>query len=194
VPDPACPPGAPSPTPATRADPRAGGTFEEFYAATADRLVARVYLVTGDVEEARDCVQEAFARAWVRWDRIAQETGDPTAWVYTVGYRIAVSRFRRLLARDRALRRVGAPDPLPGPGPDVVAVRDALATLPQGQRAALVLHYFEGLTVDAAARVLRVTPSAVKARLARGRAALEPLLADRPTPPTGLMAYPGSPS
>ena len=193
-------------------------TFEAFYAGSARRLLTQLYLVTGDVEEARDCLQEAFARAWTRWDAgrgratgpagpdgsaardgsgdrsgeggdedgdredggIGGRAGheDPFAWVYTVGYRIAVSRFRRRLAFSRALRRTPDPAPVPGPGPDVTAVRDALATLPHGQRAALVLHYYQGLSVDEIAPVLGVTPSAVKSRLARGRAALAPLLAD----------------
>jgi len=157
-------------------------TFEAFYAGSARRLLTQLYLVTGDVEEARDCLQEAFARAWLRWggDDGVGTAGreDPFGWVYTVGYRIAVSRFRRRLAFNRALRRTPVPPPVAGPGPDVTAVRDALARLPHGQRAALVLHYYQGLSVDQIAPILGVTPSAVKSRLARGRAALAPLLAD----------------
>jgi RNA polymerase sigma-70 factor, ECF subfamily len=153
-------------------------TFEEFYAGSARRLLTQLYLVTGDVEEARDCLQEAFARAWLRWDGMRADTGDPFGWVYTVGYRIAVSQFRRRLAFTRALRRTPPVAPVTGPGPEVAAVRDALGTLPHGQRAALVLHYYQGLSVDEIAGILGVTSSAVKSRLARGRAALAPLLAD----------------
>jgi RNA polymerase sigma-70 factor (ECF subfamily) len=58
----------------------------------------------------------------------------------------------------------------------MIAVRDALAALPQGQRAALVLHYYEGLPVEKIATVLGLSVSGVKSRLARGRAALVPLL------------------
>ena len=185
------------PAPATSrpaADDALSRSFGEFYAATADRLVTQIYLVTGDVEEARDCVHEGFARAWVRWSTLIRDAQDPIAWVHTVSYRIAVSRFRRMLARDRAVRRAGPLAALPGPTPDVVAVHDALARLPQGQRAALVLHYYEGLTVDVIARMLRITPSAVKARLARGRSALEPLLSERQTSSTGIVTTPGSPA
>jgi RNA polymerase sigma-70 factor (ECF subfamily) len=155
-----------------------GGSFEAFYAGSSGRLVTQLFLVTGDVEEARDCVQEAFARAWLRWDSIQRDTTGPFAWVYTVGYRIAVSRFRRRMACSRALRRTGPPVDVPGPAPEMFVVRDALATLPQGQRAALVLHYYEGLGVDDVARTLGISASGVKSRLARGRAALAPLLAE----------------
>jgi RNA polymerase sigma-70 factor (ECF subfamily) len=158
-----------------------GDSFEAFYAGSATRLATQLYLVTGDLEEARDCVQEAFARAWLRWGTLEQEVGDPHGWVYTVGYRIAVSRFRRRLAFSRALRLTPPPGSIPGPSPEVIAVRDALATLPHGQRAALVLHYFAGLPVDAIASTLGISPSGVKSRLARGRAALAPLLAEEAT-------------
>jgi RNA polymerase sigma-70 factor, ECF subfamily len=160
--------------------------FEAVYVASADRLVTQLYLVTGDVEEARDCVQEGFARAWLRWDDLARTADDPVAWVYTVSYRVAVSRFRRRLARDRVVRRLVAPTDLPGPSAEAVAVRDALARLPHGQRAAIVLHYYEGLTVDVIAGILGVTPSAVKARLVRGRAAMQPWVRDGRTPPAGV--------
>jgi len=152
------------------------GNFEDFYAGSARRLLTQLYLVTGDVEEARECLQEAYARAWLRWDGIGAD--EPVGWVYRVAYRIAVSRYRRHLTFTRALRRTPEPFPVPGPGPEATAVRDALATLPHGQRAALVLHYYQGLTVEEIAPLLDVTPSAVKSRLVRGRAALAPLLAD----------------
>jgi RNA polymerase sigma-70 factor (ECF subfamily) len=159
---------------ATAAGP---GSFEEFYASAARRLVTQLYLVTGDVEEARDCVQEAFARAWLRWGEL-HAGSDPFAWVYTVGYRIAVSRFRRRVTFTRLVRLTPPPAAMPGPTPEATAVRDALSTLPHPQRAALVLYYYQGLTVEEIAPILGVTPSAVKSRLSRGRAALAPLLAD----------------
>jgi RNA polymerase sigma-70 factor (ECF subfamily) len=68
---------------------------------------------------------------------------------------------------------------VPEPSADVVAVREALAGLPTGQRAALVLHYFEGLPVDLVAQVVGISESGAKSRLARGRQALAPLLRDR---------------
>ncbi len=40
--------------------------FDEFYAATAKRLVGHVYAVTGDMGEAQDVVQEAYIKAWQR--------------------------------------------------------------------------------------------------------------------------------
>lgn len=171
-------------------------SFAELYAATASRLVVQIYLVTGDVEEARDCVQDGFARAWLRWDALRRTADDPVAWIYTVSYRIAVSRFRRRLANGRALRWASAArevPALPGPSAEAIALRDALATLPHGQRAVLVLHYYEGMSVDEVGQILQLKPGTVKARLSRGRAALRHLLVDPQSPPTGITVF-GSPA
>src|SRR5680860_1037261 len=80
--------------------------FDSLYAASVSRLTGQLYLLTGDREEARDCVQEAFERAWLRWTRIST-TEDPEAWVRTVARRLAVSRWRKVRNAGTAwLRRV----------------------------------------------------------------------------------------
>lgn len=159
-----------------------GSSFEVVYAATAPRLIHQLYLVIGDLSEAQDCVQEAYARAWSRWARLTGDGGDPVGWIKTTAYRLAISRWRHVTAGLRALRRHGAPRELPGPTPDTVAVRDALAALPLNQRMALVLYHIGDLTVDEIAAQLDVPSGTVKARLARGRKALAVLLADDPEP------------
>ena len=155
--------------------------FDELYHASFRRLTAQVYALTGDLEEARDCVQEAFARAWShrrRLDRAEQ----PEAWVRTTAYRIAVSRFRRIvLGRrdpDRALAPAAAAAP---PAPDHVAVVAALRLLPEEQRRALVLHHLADLPVADIARQEGTPVGTVKARLSRGRAALALLLEEGTT-------------
>jgi DNA-directed RNA polymerase specialized sigma24 family protein len=47
------------------------GEFEDFYAAVFDRLVGQLYLVTGNLQDAEDVVQEALTRAAVRWSGCA---------------------------------------------------------------------------------------------------------------------------
>ena len=42
----------------------ASASFEEFYAATVDRLLGHLFLVTGDLHAAEEIVQEAFTRPW----------------------------------------------------------------------------------------------------------------------------------
>jgi RNA polymerase sigma-70 factor (ECF subfamily) len=152
--------------------------FDAFFASAAPRLVAQLYLQTGDLGQAQDCVQDAFSRAWERWDKLSGSGPDPVAWVRTVAWRIAVTAWRRQLAYHRALRRHGVPGEVPGPSAEVVAVRDALGQLPAAQRAVIVLHHYADLRVEDVADVLGVPTGTVKARLARGRAALAALLSD----------------
>jgi RNA polymerase sigma-70 factor (ECF subfamily) len=163
--------------------------FDQVYAATAPRLIGQLYLVIGDLPEAQDCVQEAYSRAWTRWDRLTRDGGDPVGWVKTTAYRLAVSRWRHYTAGLRAFARHGAPADLPPPSADAIAVRDALAVLPTGMRAALVLYYLGGMRVAEVAEALNVPQGTVKARLSRGRAALADLLADTPESEGWEMAH-----
>jgi RNA polymerase sigma-70 factor (ECF subfamily) len=45
--------------------------FDEFYRDAYARLVGQVFVLTGDLGAAQDAVQEAFVRAWSRWDRVS---------------------------------------------------------------------------------------------------------------------------
>lgn len=157
---------------------RESDTFDEFYLAAAPRLVQLLYLATGDLGRAQDCTQEAFLRAWRRWDSISADVADPFAWVRRVAWRLAISDWRRAMAQVRALVRHGPVGDLPAPTGIEVAVRDALAQLSVEQRAAVVLHYFADLRVTDIAELLDVPDGTVKARLSRGRAALALLLRD----------------
>lgn len=153
-------------------------SFDAFYAATVRRVTGVLYVMTGSRPEAEDCVQEAYARAWQRWRRVSGYA-DPEGWVRTVAYRISVDTWRRASSRSAAHRRHGAADDLPAPGPDRVAVIDALRRIPASQRQAIVLYHLLGMRVEQVARETGVPPGTVKARLARGRQALAPLLSDR---------------
>ena len=154
--------------------------FDDFYAATFRRVAAQVYALTGDPDEAEECAQEAFARAWAHRSRL-DRSGFPEAWVHTTAYRLAISRWRRTVrgrrTPDRALQPTGA---VTAPGPEHVALVEALRRLPSAQRDALVLHHVCDLPVAAVASTLGVPEGTVKARLSRGRAALQALFADHP--------------
>ncbi|HEY8472904.1 MAG TPA: SigE family RNA polymerase sigma factor [Natronosporangium sp.] len=150
-------------------------SFDAFYRASRQRLFDCLYALTGDATEAQDAVHEAYARAWQRWSKVG-EYGDPEAWVRTVARRIAVSRWRRARNRLAAHRRLGEPPPLPGPGPDTVALVTALNQIPSAQRTAIVLHHLLGLPVAEVAAETGVPEGTVKARLSRGRRALAGLL------------------
>jgi RNA polymerase sigma-70 factor (ECF subfamily) len=151
--------------------------FDAFYAATSRALLGQLYGLTGDWAEAADCLQEGYAKAWQRWSTVRNHQS-PAAWVRMVAFRMARSRWRRAQHGLAVHRRHGAPEDLPGPSPDAVAIATALRKLPEKQRTALVLHHLADLTVAEVARELEVPEGTIKARLSRGRAALAELLRD----------------
>ena len=158
--------------------------FTIFYAAAFPRLVGQLYAMTGDQFEAQDAVQEAFVRAWARRGTI-DRNGSPEAWVRVTAWRIAASRWRRARDGTRLMLLAARPESAAGPTPDRVAFVDALRKVPAEQRRALVLYHLCDLTVDQIAAETGVRAGTVKARLARGRAALAPYLRETSPPRPG---------
>jgi RNA polymerase sigma-70 factor, ECF subfamily len=155
--------------------------FTSFYAASFPRLAGQLAAMTGDRAEAQDAVQEAFVRAWVHRGQIDTDQG-AEAWVRVTVWRIAASRWRRAREGIRLMVLAARPDRVAGPGPDRMAFVEALRNVPAEQRRALVLYYLVDLTVDQIAAETGVRPGTVKARLARGRAALTPYLRETAAP------------
>lgn len=150
--------------------------FDDFYRGSRQRLLGFVYVLTGNVTEAQDAVQEAYIRAWQRWSTV-REYDDPEAWLRVVASRIAVSRWRSLRSRARAYLRHGVEETSPAPSTDTLAVVEALRRLPEEQRTAIALYYLLGMPVAEVARETSAPVGTVKARLSRGRTALAGLLA-----------------
>lgn len=152
--------------------------FDAFYAASYPRVVNQLHAMIGDREEARDCVQEAFVKAWSR-RRQLEAAASPEAWVRVVAHRLAVSRWRRSrLARHSPDRALQASDPASPPDEARVALVAALQQLPEDQRRALVLHHLCDLPVADVAAEVGAPVGTVKARLSRGRAALQDLMTE----------------
>ncbi|WP_141012621.1 RNA polymerase sigma factor [Nocardioides sambongensis] len=154
--------------------------FDDFYTTSFRRVTSQVYAMIGDLDEATECVQEAFARAWAHRRKL-DRSGHPEAWVRTTAYRLAVSRWRRKKVAARpADRAVGAPVQVPALDESHVALVAALRQLPEAQRQALVLHHIADLPVHQVAAEVGVPEGTIKARLSRGRTALASLLSDEP--------------
>jgi RNA polymerase sigma-70 factor (ECF subfamily) len=152
-------------------------TFDEFYDSSFRRLVGQIYAMCGNLAEAQDCVQEAFVRAWDK-RRSLDTDRSPEAWIRTVAYRLAVSRWRRARKALRAPDRAYAGQTPREPDVSRVALARALQQLPPDQRRAIVLHHLCDLSVADVAVEVGVPVGTVKARLSRGRTALATLLSD----------------
>ena len=154
------------------------------YDASYRRLVGQLYAVCGDLVEAEDAVQEAFARA-VAQGRRFEKVDNHEAWLRTVAVNVVRSRHRRRVVGERLLGPRSAPPAQHHP-PDLsderIALVAALRRVPAGQRECLALHYLADLPLHEVARTLDVPLGTVKARLHRGRAALAALLSPGPDP------------
>jgi RNA polymerase sigma-70 factor (ECF subfamily) len=153
--------------------------LRDIYAASASRLVAQLYGITGDFAEAQDAVQEAFAKALARPSRL-RGVDNPEAWLRRVAMNVARSRHRRRMLFDRIVRsgRLRPVDTVPAISPDHVALVAALQRLPRATRETVVLHHIGDLPVLEVATVLGCSVESVKTRLVRGRRALAEHLQD----------------
>lgn len=145
--------------------------FEEFFRAEYPRLRGAMYLITGRAEEAEELAQEAMAKVFERWDRVGA-MDSPGGYAYTTALNLNRQRLRHMAVRARrllTLRRAANPSPDP-------AVRSemsmALEALPRGQREALILVEWVGLSSEEAAAVLGIEPSSVRSRIHRAKAEL----------------------
>jgi RNA polymerase sigma-70 factor, ECF subfamily len=132
-------------------------------------VVRTAYLITGDASEAVDLAQEAFARAFERWDRVS-ELDRPEAWLHRVVANLSRSWWRRRLLqrqRDRASEEVVA-------APDVADPRlmEALRALPHAQRTAVVLRFFADRSIEEVAQTLGKRPGTIRALTSQGVARL----------------------
>ncbi len=138
-------------------------------------LLRTATLITGDAEAARDTVQEAFTRLFVAWGRVSQYDR-PGAWVRRVTIRLAARWRTRERARAQATLNIPvvAAGPAPVPGEPDLAV--ALEVLSPMQRALVVLHYLDDLTIVDAARIVGCNESTARVHLHRARGRLAALL------------------
>jgi RNA polymerase sigma-70 factor (ECF subfamily) len=145
------------------------------YEGSYARLVGVVGAVCGSTSDAEEAVQEAFIRLMGQWERVSAYD-DPEAWLRKVALGKVSNRQRKVRNGFRALVRTGPPAAVAAPTGDPVDLRRALTTLPLPQREVLVLHHYLGLELADIATQLGLPIGTVKSRMARGRAALAPLL------------------
>ena len=147
-----------------------GGAFAELVARHQQALRGFLRRYVGDWSDADDLAQEVFVIAWSRLDRFEGRASFRT-WICGIGYRAARDVGR---ARRRALARDGdwlAAQAEEGQAPleDRIALADAMAALPQDQRAAVALCLGEGFSHAEAAEILHVPLGTVKSHVSRGR-------------------------
>jgi len=148
--------------------------YDDVYTALWPRLVRTAYAVSGDRGVAEDAVQIAFAKAYRSWRRIAGMAA-PEAYLRRMVLNEVLNDRRRARRRHEVTSAV--PPDLATPGiAEPEFGRDelwrAVSTLAPGQRAVLVLRYYEDLSEQQIAEALGCRPGTVKSQASAALATL----------------------
>jgi RNA polymerase sigma-70 factor (sigma-E family) len=151
--------------------------FTEYFGSRADALRGTAFLLCGDWHRAEDLVQTAFVKLYRAWHRIG---GHHALDAYTrqILVRSFLDENRRGFFHRERVTDAPADRPAPAAGgiEDRIVLLAALARVPARQRAALVLRYWEDLSVEETARAMRCSSGTVKSQASRGLDVLRGLI------------------
>jgi RNA polymerase sigma-70 factor (sigma-E family) len=153
------------------------GEFSELVAARFPALRRTAYLMCGDWHQAEDLAQIALIKLHAAWGRVRRRE-DLDAYLRKTLLRACIDEKRRARWRREHSASDWLPDPPAADGAldEAAAERDALVAalraLPAGQRAVVVLRFWEDQSVQETARLLGCSAGTVKSQSARGLAAL----------------------
>jgi RNA polymerase sigma-70 factor (ECF subfamily) len=135
--------------------------------------------ITADHGAAQDVTQDVFVHLWQHPDRYDPHRGALRSWLCLNARSRAIDWLRRRCAQDRHHTAAAAIAPPPAKVDDVIVwyaeakvIREAVAALPDPQREAVLLAYYQGRTYREVARDLGIPEGTAKSRL---RAALSRL-------------------
>ena len=124
----------------------------------------------GDPALADDIAQEALVRAYVNSGRFV---GNFKAWLFRIAYNCFIDNLRRVPAPAASLDSPEALHVADGSASDASfrheELRRALARIPEKERTAIALHYFEDLPVKEIAAIMQIPAGTVKYHLSVGR-------------------------
>lgn len=151
------------------------GALDELVRSHGSRLLQFICRLLGSRSEAEDVWQETWFAIWrAGWRR--RDGLDPWPLLRRAALTRVLDHRRRARSRPRLTTGV---DPDPPLAPDPVAAPLDLRVLARNERAALVLYFWEGLSVAEIASELDATPNTVKTWMHRGRQRLRDALQDR---------------
>ena len=149
--------------------------FRAWYEVAARRLYAYLYgRCGGDASLTEDLTQQAFLQA-IRHRDTFDGRSDPMSWLIAIGRNRLIDHLRREEREERrrfrlVVRTVPRSSETMRSHDERADIVDALRRLPAGQRAALILHHVDDLSIREVAPTRHRTEGAVEALLSRGRA------------------------
>src|ERR1700680_1375036 len=158
--------------------------FDRLYRNASPPVSRTLVVILGDPDEAEDCTQDAFVKAFQAWKRWRPDA-PAEAWIHRIAVNRAISyrRTARLRSVGEILRRLGRPAASTDPAhvatrPDLLT---ALRAIPPKLTAATVLRYYPGYNNREIAAALGVSERTIGTRLNKAAAQLRPLLEESRT-------------
>ncbi len=161
-------------------DADSAGEFRRYVAARSGTLWRQAYLMCGDRHQAEDLVQAALAKLYVKWKAVRRRDA-VDAYTRRVLVRLCIEQTHPRRRREQSVETVPEPAVAAGSaGSAAVEERavllEALARLAPGQRAVIVLRFWEDLSIEETAFVLGCSTGTVKSQTARGLDGLREVL------------------
>lgn len=156
--------------------------FDAWVTARGPGLLRLAYVLTGNKADAEDVVQDALSRALPRWSRISS-VQDPDAYVRRMVVNAHTSWWRKFRRREHPVAELVPAGEVPGPGGGLLPDERqrlwlACQALPEVQRTAVVLRYYEQLEYAEIAALTGVREGSVRSRVSRGLSALRAALGE----------------
>jgi RNA polymerase sigma-70 factor (sigma-E family) len=152
--------------------------FTEYFTSRSDTMRNTAFLLCGDWHRAEDLVQTAFTKLYRHWNRVSRhEALDPYVRQVLIRTYIDDGRLGWWRREKTQPAPIDRPDTPASTADDRLMLLRALADVPRRQRAVLILRYWEDLSVEETASILRCSPGTVKSQASRGLDTLRTLLA-----------------
>ncbi|WP_100449193.1 SigE family RNA polymerase sigma factor [Glycomyces xiaoerkulensis] len=148
--------------------------FCEYVEARRGALLRTAFLMCGDWHRAEDAVQTSLVKLYSAWTRTRRDSAEAYTRRIIANSLIDESR-RGWFRRERSFAEPPGPTAGEHTHDDRLTAVAALARLPPRQRATLVLRFWEDLSVEESARILRCSVGTVKSQTARGLQTLRAL-------------------
>ncbi|HZE40640.1 MAG TPA: SigE family RNA polymerase sigma factor [Stackebrandtia sp.] len=158
-------------------NPESEQEFKVFVSTNIDHLCRFAFLLCRDWQRAEDTVQKALTRLYLRWHRVNSST--PRAYVSRIVVNLLHDE-RRLFRFQRERSTSEPPEEAQADHAEATTTRlamlEALSRLPARQRLAVVLRFWEDLSVEQTAEIMKCSQGTVKSQTARGLQTLRGLL------------------
>ncbi len=169
--------------------------LETLYSRYARVVYSFAIRIVGDAQTAEEILQEAFVRTWRQAETFKTVRGNFASWLLSITHNLAIDELRKRQRRPQRVDGADISETLYGLVDEATNVEEAaeasllrervavaMATLPEAQRVAVELAFFNGLSQREIAAHLNEPLGTIKTRLRLGMNKLKDALRDEDVP------------